>query len=106
MSPLPEVLLDVARNPYLAVGLPIGLGALTGYVTKSGTESIWFKVSCYLDRADLVNVSSTREPPASGIRSCMDRTLWIHGLRIPHGRQGNGCRCHADRNVSEIMSIR
>lgn len=33
MSPLPEVLFNVARNPYLAVGLPIGLGAVSGIIT-------------------------------------------------------------------------
>ncbi|KAK8858790.1 hypothetical protein IAR55_003020 [Kwoniella newhampshirensis] len=43
MSPLPEVLFDVARNPFLAVGLPIGLGALSGYVTGQSTKSNWFK---------------------------------------------------------------
>jgi benzodiazapine receptor len=45
MSPLPEILFDVARNPFLAVGLPIGLGALGGIVTGKNARSSWFTVS-------------------------------------------------------------
>ncbi|ODO09905.1 hypothetical protein I350_02128 [Cryptococcus amylolentus CBS 6273] len=42
MSPLPEILFDVARNPVIAVGLPIGLGAASGYITGQSSRSNWF----------------------------------------------------------------
>nr|ODN92371.1 benzodiazapine receptor [Cryptococcus depauperatus CBS 7855] len=42
MSPLPEIMLSVARNPILAVGLPIGLGASSGYLTGRSSRSQWF----------------------------------------------------------------
>jgi len=42
MSPLPEVLFNIARNPFLAVGLPIGLGMLSGYVSGSGNNRAWY----------------------------------------------------------------
>ncbi|WWD05334.1 hypothetical protein V865_003407 [Kwoniella europaea PYCC6329] len=43
MSPLPEILFDVARNPFLAVGLPIGLGMASGFATGQSSRSNWFK---------------------------------------------------------------
>ncbi|KAL7420566.1 hypothetical protein Q5752_004517 [Cryptotrichosporon argae] len=42
MSPLPEVLFAVARNPFLAVGIPIGLGTLSGLLTGTQARSPWF----------------------------------------------------------------
>ncbi|CAD6566792.1 MAG: hypothetical protein TREMPRED_002964 [Tremellales sp. Tagirdzhanova-0007] len=42
MSPLPEILFEVARNPILAVGLPIGLGAISGIITGQTSRSNWF----------------------------------------------------------------
>ncbi|WVO24926.1 uncharacterized protein IAS62_006306 [Cryptococcus decagattii] len=42
MSPLPELLFDVARNPVLAVGLPIGLGIASGFVTGQSSRSNWY----------------------------------------------------------------
>ena len=42
MSPLPDVLFDVARNPVLAVGLPIGLGAISGIITGRTSRSNWY----------------------------------------------------------------
>jgi benzodiazapine receptor len=70
MSPLPEILFEVARNPILAgessssspsgpsrparllatadndpVGLPIGLGAASGFITGRTSRSNWFTVS-------------------------------------------------------------
>ncbi|ORX37193.1 TspO/MBR-related protein [Kockovaella imperatae] len=42
MSPVPEILLDVCRNPFLAVGVPIGLGALSGIITGKTARSPWF----------------------------------------------------------------
>ena len=70
MSPLPEILFDVARNPIFAgtlysgrpicfvsvllsnklnnrsvVGLPIGLGAISGIITGQTSRSTWFTAS-------------------------------------------------------------
>ncbi|KAK1925833.1 TspO/MBR-related protein [Papiliotrema laurentii] len=42
MSPLPEIFFDIARNPIFAVGLPIGLGAASGFITGQTSRSNWF----------------------------------------------------------------
>ncbi|KAJ7368371.1 TspO/MBR-like protein [Mycena albidolilacea] len=40
---LPTFLLTVARVPLLAVGLPLGLGLLSGYPTAKVVQSDWYK---------------------------------------------------------------
>jgi len=75
MSPLPDFLLDVARNPVLAgvfivisdvygtdagkVGLPIGLGAISGIITGKTSRSNWYTVSTSLS-GRLTRCSSSR----------------------------------------------
>jgi benzodiazapine receptor len=43
---LPTFLLTVARVPLLAVGLPLGLGLLSGYPTAKVVQSDWYKACC------------------------------------------------------------
>ncbi|EPQ27752.1 uncharacterized protein PFL1_04889 [Pseudozyma flocculosa PF-1] len=46
MANLPALLIDIPRNPILAVGLPIGIGAINGFATKGGkysADSLWYK---------------------------------------------------------------
>ncbi|CAO1616617.1 unnamed protein product [Parajaminaea phylloscopi] len=46
MPHLPPLLVDIPRNPILAVGLPVGLGVATGLLTrkgKYGPDSVWYK---------------------------------------------------------------
>ncbi|KAJ9106025.1 hypothetical protein QFC20_004085 [Naganishia adeliensis] len=46
MSPLPEIMFAIPRNPILAVGLPVGLGLLSGLVSspRSGDKTkAWYK---------------------------------------------------------------
>ena len=82
MSPLPEILFDVARNPFLAgtffnlipgshndlhllaVGLPIGLGAISGFITGQTARSKWFTVG-HLAASPLAPLirSQTMSPP-------------------------------------------
>lgn len=43
---LPPLLIDVPRNPFLAVGIPIAFGTVTGVVTRTSSkspESLWYK---------------------------------------------------------------
>ncbi|KAJ7047296.1 TspO/MBR-related protein [Mycena alexandri] len=41
--PLPQFLLSAARIPLVAVGLPLGLGLLSGYPTAQVVRSDWYK---------------------------------------------------------------
>lgn len=46
MSNLPGLLIDIPRNPILAVGIPIGVGMLNGFATKNSNysaDSVWYK---------------------------------------------------------------
>ncbi|KAK0538521.1 hypothetical protein OC835_001410 [Tilletia horrida] len=46
MANLPPLLIDIPRNPVFAVGLPLGLGVATGFLTRRGahsTDSLWYK---------------------------------------------------------------
>ncbi|KAI5455509.1 hypothetical protein NCC49_000317 [Naganishia albida] len=46
MSPLPEILFAIPRNPILAVGLPVGLGMVSGLLSspRSGDKTkAWYK---------------------------------------------------------------
>ncbi|PWN37438.1 TspO/MBR-related protein [Meira miltonrushii] len=43
---LPPLLVDIPRNPFLAVGIPVTLGVATGLVTRTSSkspESLWYK---------------------------------------------------------------
>ncbi|UZJ51301.1 hypothetical protein CBS101457_000621 [Exobasidium rhododendri] len=43
---LPPLFIDIPRNPILAVGIPVVLGSLTGYVTRTSSyspDSAWYK---------------------------------------------------------------
>jgi len=40
---LPDILVAVPRNPVLAVGLPLGLGILTGVPTSRSSQGLWYK---------------------------------------------------------------
>jgi benzodiazapine receptor len=45
MSPsLTGFLLDVPKNPVVAVGLPLTLGFLSGAGTKKAIDGIWYRV--------------------------------------------------------------
>ncbi|PWN25840.1 TspO/MBR-related protein [Jaminaea rosea] len=46
MASLPPLLIDLPRNPLVAVGIPVGLGIGTGLLTRNGTygpNSLWYK---------------------------------------------------------------
>ncbi|KAL9931549.1 hypothetical protein V8E36_009546 [Tilletia maclaganii] len=46
MAYLPPLLIDIPRNPILAVGLPVALGSATGFLTRKGPHSVqstWYK---------------------------------------------------------------
>ncbi|KAJ7129591.1 hypothetical protein C8R44DRAFT_777163 [Mycena epipterygia] len=47
---LPDFLLVAARIPVVAIGLPLGLGLLSGYPTAQVVRSDWYKVHllCHL----------------------------------------------------------
>ncbi|PWN51042.1 TspO/MBR-related protein [Violaceomyces palustris] len=45
-SNLPTLLIDLPRNPIFAVGLPVTVGVLNGFLTRKsqyGPESLWYK---------------------------------------------------------------
>lgn len=42
---LPPLLLDLPRNPVVAVGLPIVLGTLSGFPTSKVVKGPWYQVS-------------------------------------------------------------
>jgi hypothetical protein len=44
-SPVSRACPAVYSSDTLLVGLPIGLGALSGYMSKGGSRSAWYKVS-------------------------------------------------------------
>ena len=41
---LPDILLDIPRNPVFAVGIPIVLGTLSGIPAKKHVRGEWYKV--------------------------------------------------------------
>ena len=41
---LPDILLDIPRNPIFAVGIPITLGTLSGLPTRKQVKGEWYKV--------------------------------------------------------------
>jgi len=41
---LPGILVDIPRNPVLAVGIPIALGTLSGFPTRKESGGVWYKV--------------------------------------------------------------
>jgi benzodiazapine receptor len=46
MASLPPLLVDIPRNPFLAVGIPVTLGVATGLLTRTSSnspDSIWYK---------------------------------------------------------------
>ncbi|KDN53154.1 TspO/MBR-related protein [Tilletiaria anomala UBC 951] len=46
MPALPEILIHIPRNPAIAIGVPVGLGFATGFLTRNskyGPQSIWYK---------------------------------------------------------------
>ncbi|KAN0064155.1 hypothetical protein ACQY0O_003322 [Thecaphora frezii] len=46
MASLPGLLIDLPRNPIIAVGIPVGIGAINGFATKGGKyspDSLWYK---------------------------------------------------------------
>jgi benzodiazapine receptor len=45
---LPPLLLDLPRNPVVAVGIPLVLGVLSGYPTANVVKGPWYTVSCPL----------------------------------------------------------
>ncbi|KIJ56886.1 hypothetical protein M422DRAFT_218667 [Sphaerobolus stellatus SS14] len=40
---LPGFLLDIPRNPILAIGIPLALGSLSGFPTRKVAKSNWYK---------------------------------------------------------------
>ena len=123
MSPLPEILFDVARNPFLAgafldvlsvvpplivarsladvltpafdlVGLPIGLGAISGIITGRTSRSKWFTVRHFPEWMPPVpclratdHVSTSREPTTRGLWPSLDHPLRIYGICLSFGRK-------------------
>ena len=68
MSPsLPEFLLDIPRNPVVAVGLPLALGFLSGARTKKVINGIWYKV-------DVPTLGTTSNP--SKVNNTLRRALY------------------------------
>lgn len=45
---IPNILLSVARNPITALGLPLGLGLLSGYPSGQVARSGWYEVRTFL----------------------------------------------------------
>lgn len=87
---LPEILLDIPRNPVFAVGIPIVLGTLSGIPTKRQVRGQWYKVCQHspmslVELRELVGLefdSSPRTSPQTGLSVGLDNALRINGFCV------------------------
>jgi len=99
MSPsLPEFLLNLPRNPVVAVGLPLTLGFLSGSRTKKAINGIWYQVGLSILNASRSPSSTlneiaciepfnpSRETPTIRIPNHLDHVVRSDGLRFLPGR--------------------
>jgi hypothetical protein len=56
---LPPILLDIPRNPVLAIGLPLVFGSLSGYPTSKVVNGPWYRVRIILFSYDNVGVGES-----------------------------------------------
>ena len=97
-SSLPGFLLNVPRNPVVAVGLPIALGFLSGAGTKKVINGTWYKVRASslnttpispksLTKSHLEPPISSRETSTPCFPNYLDCVVHRDGLRLLPGDQ-------------------
>ncbi|KAJ1036077.1 hypothetical protein NDA18_000223 [Ustilago nuda] len=82
MSNLPGLLIDIPRNPILAVGIPVAVGVVNGLATKSYYGIVWPLLYASMGWASHLTVKALdRTPPGLG-RNAAKKALSLYWIQL------------------------